>query len=138
MTIFFIGLALAFIFTAIWSIITCNKLQLRAEVLTLKLDELEVDIKNYQQKSASAHIASAKALVGEACLLKAFNELQNNDGVNGAKYANEWLDKRELLKNEIEEDSQNTTNIEALDEIYISALRIAEMIYKGELDIKRE
>lgn len=102
----------------------------------LKIEELENTILVYKQSRTSLQEVASKALLGEACLLMALKEREKNNDVTGFKNANEWLQKRnELIRElDIEFSKQEHDNP---DDIYDSSLRIASMIYKGELDIKR-
>lgn len=103
----------------------------------LKIEELENKILAYKQSRASLQEVASKALLGEACLLMALKERTKDNGTTGFKNANEWLRKRDELLRElnIEFDKEEHENP---DDIYDAALSITSMIYKGELDIKRD
>lgn len=76
-------------------------------------------------------------VLSEACLTKALEDINTNQDDKGLIYAKRWLDKRTDMLEELrlECDEQGNCNLE---EIYSSSLRIADMIYSGELDINRE
>lgn len=76
-------------------------------------------------------------VLSEACLTKALEDMNTNQDNKGLIYAKRWLDKRTDMLEELrlECDEQGNCNLE---EIYSSSLRIADMIYSGELDINRE
>lgn len=76
-------------------------------------------------------------VLSEACLTKALEDINTNQDDKGLIYAKRWLDKRTDMLEELrlECDEQGNCNLE---EIYSSSLRIADMIYSGELDINRD
>lgn len=76
-------------------------------------------------------------VLSEACLTKALEDINTNQDDKGLIYAKRWLDKRTDMLEELrlECDEQGNCNLE---EIYSSSLRIADMIYAGELDIERD
>lgn len=76
-------------------------------------------------------------VLSEACLTKALEDINTNQDNKGLIYAKRWLDKRTDMLEELrlECDEQSNCNLE---EIYSSSLRIADMIYSGELDINRD
>jgi hypothetical protein len=76
-------------------------------------------------------------ILSEACLTKALEEVNTNQDNKGLIYSKRWLDKRTDMLEELrcECDKQGNKNLE---EIYDSSLRIAGLIYKGELDIDRD
>jgi hypothetical protein len=75
--------------------------------------------------------------ISEACLTKALEDMNTNQDNKGLIYAERWLEKRADMLEELrlECDAQGNCNLE---EIYSSCLRIADMIYSGELDINRD
>ena len=76
-------------------------------------------------------------IISEACLTKALEEISTNQDAKGMVFAERWLEKRADMLEELrlECDAQGNRN---LDETYSSCLRIADMIYSGELDINRD
>lgn len=102
----------------------------------LKIEELKNTILVYKQSRISLQEVASKALLGEACLLMALKEREKDNDVTGFKNANEWLQKRNELIRELDIEFSKQEH-ENLDDIYDSSLRITSMIYKGELDIKR-
>lgn len=76
-------------------------------------------------------------IISEACLTKALEDINTNQDNKGLIYAKRWLDKRADMLEELrlECDAQGNCNLE---ETYSSCLRIADMIYSGELDINRD
>lgn len=76
-------------------------------------------------------------VLSEACLTKALEDINTNQDDKGLIYAKRWMDKRTDMLEELrlECDEQGNCNLE---EIYSSSLRIADMIYSGELDINRD
>lgn len=76
-------------------------------------------------------------VLSEACLIKALEVIKDNPDNKGLIYAERWLEKRADMLEELrlECDAQGNCNLE---EIYSSSLRIADMIYSGELDINRD
>lgn len=76
-------------------------------------------------------------VLSEACLTKALEDMNTNQDNKGLIYAKRWLDKRTdmLAELRLECDKKGNKNLE---EIYDSSLRIADLIYKDELDINRD
>lgn len=80
--------------------------------------------------------ASILAL-SEACLTKALEDINTNQDNKGLIYSKRWLDKRTDMLEELRCECEKKGN-KNLEEIYDSSLRIAYLIYKGELDIDRD
>lgn len=116
-----------------------NELALTQErtINKLKIEELENTILSYKQNKVSLQEVTSKALLGEACLLMALKERAKDNDITGFKNANEWLQKRDELLRELDAEFDKEEH-ENPDDIYDAALSITRMIYKGELDIKRD
>lgn len=134
--IMFLFAILLAIVTIIYTIIAGQNLTRKRIINKLKIEELENTISVYKQSRTSLQEVASKALLGEACLLMALKEREKDNDVTGFKNANEWLQKRNELIRELDNEFSKHEH-ENPDDIYDSSLRIASMIYKGELDIKR-
>lgn len=133
--LFLIGISLAIVaITA--AIILGQELTRERTINELKIEELEKTLLMYKQDRNSLQEVASKALVGEACLLMALKERAKDNDVTGFKNANEWLQKREELLRELNTEFSKEEH-ENPDDIYDASLSITSMIYKGELDIKR-
>lgn len=96
----------------------------------------EETIKHSKQWHDSTRQFAAKTIISEACLLKACQEMMKNN-VDGIKYADRWIDKREELIKEIERECEERGNAD-LGEVFQASRGIAEMIFSGELDVNRD
>lgn len=134
--IYFIAIILLIV-AITYAIIDGQNLTRERTINELKIEELKNTILVYKQSRASLQEVASKALLGEACLLMALKERANNSDVIGFKNANKWLKKRDELLRELDIEF-NKEEHENPDDIYDSSLRITSMIYKGELDIKRD
>jgi hypothetical protein len=76
-------------------------------------------------------------ILSEACLTKALEEVNTNQDNKGLIYSKRWLDKRTDMLKELRCECEKQGN-KNLEEIYDSSLRIAGLIYEGELDIDRD
>mgnify|MGYP003391147865 CR=1 FL=1 len=76
-------------------------------------------------------------VLSEACLTKALEDINTNQDNKGLIYSKRWLDKRTDMLKELRFECDKKGN-KNLEEIYDSSLRIAGLIYKGELDIDRD
>lgn len=119
-----------------YTIIEEQNLTRERTINKLRIEQLENTISVYKQSRTSLQEVASKALLGEACLLMALKERAKDNDVTGFKNANEWLQKRDELLRELDIEF-NKEDHENPDDIYDSSLRITGMIYKGELDIKR-
>ena len=134
--IMFLIAILLVIVTITYAIIAGQNFTRERIINKLKIEELENTILDYKQSRTSLQEVASKALLGEVCLLMALKEREKDNDVTGFKNANEWLQKRNELIRELDIEFSKQED-ENLDDIYDSSLRIASMIYKGELDIKR-
>ena len=120
-----------------YTVIASQNLTRERIINKLKIEELENTILVYKQSRTSLQEVASKALLGEACLLMALKERAKDNDVTGFKNANEWLQKRDELIRELDAEFSKEEH-ENPDDIYDSSLRITSLIYKGELDIKRD
>lgn len=134
--LFLIGISLVIVsITA--AIIAGQELTRERTINELKIEELEKTLLMYKQDRTSLQEVASKALIGEACLLMALKERAKDNDVTGFKNANEWLQKREEVLRELNTEFSKKEH-ENPDDIYDASLSITSMIYKGELDIKRD
>ena len=133
--VFLIGISLVIVsITA--AIIAGQELTRERTINELKIEELEKTLLMYKQDRNSLQEVASKALLGEACLLMALKERAKDNDIAGFKNANEWLQKRDELLRELDAEFSKEEH-ENPDDIYDASLSITGMIYKGELDIKR-
>ena len=134
--VFLIGISLVIVsITA--AIIAGQELTRERTINELKIEELEKTLLMYKQDRNSLQEVASKALLGEACLLMALKERAKDNDIAGFKNANEWLQKRDELLRELDAEFSKEEH-ENPDDIYDASLSITGMIYKGELDIKRD
>jgi hypothetical protein len=135
--IMFVIAILLVIVAITYTVIASQNLTRERIINKLKIEELENTILVYKQSRTSLQEVASKALLGEACLLMALKERAKDNDVTGFKNANEWLQKRDELIRELDAEFSKEEH-ENPDDIYDSSLRITSLIYKGELDIKRD
>jgi hypothetical protein len=135
--IMFVIAILLVIVAITYTVIASQNLTRERIINKLKIEELENTILVYKQSRVSLQEVASKALLGEACLLMALKERAKDNDVTGFKNANEWLQKRDELIRELDAEFSKEEH-ENPDDIYDSSLRITSLIYKGELDIKRD
>jgi hypothetical protein len=135
--IMFVIAILLVIVAITYTVIASQNLTRERIINKLKIEELENTILVYKQSRTSLQEVASKALLGEACLLMALKERAKDNDVTGFKNANEWLQKRDELLRELDAEFSKEEH-ENPDDIYDSSLRITSLIYKGELDIKRD
>lgn len=123
------------IFALIYCFIAGQRLDHEKLRHQLKIEELQETIESCKRSKSSIQEIASKAILGEACLLMALKERMNENIAVGYANATQWLKKRSELHNELDKEF-DIQGHENLEEVYDSVLRIAQMIYSGELNIK--
>lgn len=126
---------LSVIFALIYCLIAEQRLDHEKLRHQLKIEELQGEIESCKRSKSSIQKVASKAIIGEACLLMALKERMNGNITVGYANATQWLKKRSELHNELDKEF-DIQGYENLEEVYDSILRITQMIYSGELNIK--